>query len=82
VEIARGETPAETRNLPGRASPTRDVSQAPSFQARDELRGHGIRKRRAQVVDVAVGGHQVNAAVVVEVERDDPETDQVPAGAA
>ena len=29
--------------------------------------GHGVRKRWAQVVDVPAGGHQVNAAVVIEV---------------
>ena len=46
----------------------------------EKLRGHRIGKRRAVVLDVAVGLRQVEAAVVVRIERSEPKTENKASG--
>ena len=57
---------------PARSETSSELARA---VAQEELGGHRVGDRRAVVVDVAVGLRQVEAAVVVGVERGEPEAE-------
>ena len=68
----------EPEDLPGRPGPVRDVDELARAVAEKKLGGHGVGDRGAVVVDVAVGLDQVEPAVVVGVERGQPEAEHEP----
>ncbi len=71
VEVAPGQAPADTLNLPGWARLVGDVGEMAPVVAEHQPGRHGVGGRGAEVVDVAVGGGQVEPAVVVGVEERD-----------
>ena len=75
VEVADGQSAPQPGHLPGRPGAVGDVDELARTVAEEELRGHRVGDRGAVVVDVAVGLRQVEAAVVVGVERGQPEAE-------
>ena len=80
VEVADGQPPAQAGHLPGVARAVGGVDQLALRVAQPEPGGHGVGQSRPAVVDVAVGGDEVEPAVVVGVEERHAEPQQIPAG--
>ena len=74
VKVADGEAAGDARNRPGLSSRLCDVGQVTVLATHHELGRHLIRIVGPVVVDVTVGGGEVEAAVVVGIEEGDPET--------
>ena len=81
VEVADGQPAAERGATCQGARPAAETSTSRPVGRRRPGAGAGIAygNDRAVVVDVAVGGRQVEPAVVVDVEEGDAEAQQVPA---
>src|SRR5205085_11985284 len=76
VEVAGGQAPAQVQGSEGGAGLRRDVGQRAVGAPQQELRRHGEGEVGAAVGDVAVGGQDVEPAVVVDVEQRDPEAEE------
>ena len=77
VEVAGGEAPADPRDQPGRPGRGGPVDELAAGQTQQELRGHPVGEERAEVVNVPVGGRQVEPAVGVGVEEGDAEAESL-----
>ncbi len=83
IQVADSKPAAQQRNLEGRASAIADIDELTAIVgACEELRTHLVGDSGANIVDVAVGRHQVEPPVVVHVEEGDPETEAVAVGTA
>ena len=79
VQIARGQPAAHPQGLKRSAGGGRDVGQSRvgTPLVPEKLDGHLPGELRPAIVDVAIGGHQVEPTVVVGVQKSDPEAEQV-----
>jgi hypothetical protein len=76
VQVAGRQSAPQPRDLPGRPGTVRDVDEPPRGVTQEELRGHRVGVGGTAVFDVAVGLRQVEAAVVVRIERGEPEAEK------
>ncbi len=80
VQVADCETSADVELLEGRTGAFGDVDQASRLAAEEELSRHGQGDEWPEVADMAVGGHQIEVAVIVGVQEGGPESQSLPAG--
>ena len=78
VQVADGQSTPQPGESPGGPGAVRDVDELAPTVAEEQLRGHQVGERGAVVVDMAVGLRQVEAPVVVGIERGEPEAEHEP----
>ena len=74
VQVADRETSADVELLEWRTGVFCDIDQASGLAAEEELSRHGHGYHWPEVADMAVGGHQIEVAVIVGIQEGGPES--------
>ena len=80
VEIRDDQASTDVELLEWRPGLGGHVGKATAGLASEQLGAHGVRKLGPEVVDMPVGGEQVEPAVVVGIQKSGPETEEITAG--